>query len=128
MRKLVEFQIMRRGEACAEEVSRVKALDAYHALESYRREHPEARMGYYAIRPAKPSGEMLHVLQLASQQGANIHWVPLVDGKGSQSRTVGRGLTVEACQRRGWLDYQGNLTPLGRTVRNEAEEKLARVS
>lgn len=63
----------------------------------------------------KPSGEILHVLRLASRQGTDIHWVPLVDGKGSQSRTVGRSMTVEACRRHGWLDGD-NLTQAGREL------------
>lgn len=73
--------------------------------------------------PKHPSGQMLHVLQLASRQGTNIWYVPLVDGKGSQSRTVGRGLTIEACQRHGWLDREGALTDAGRQVLVAAEER-----
>jgi hypothetical protein len=63
------------------------------------------------------SGEILHVLALASRQGTDIWWVPLVDGKGSQSRTVGRHATIATCWRHGWLERNtSNLTPEGRAI------------
>lgn len=52
----------------------------------------------------KPSVYQLHVLRLA-QSGRDCTWVPLVNGKGSQSRTVGRGATVAHCVHAGWLIY-----------------------
>jgi hypothetical protein len=78
---------------------------------------------FFARLAAPPSAEQLHVLDLASRQGTDIGYVPLVDGKGSQSRTVGRGLTIEACQRRGWLDRAGALTDAGRQVLVATEER-----
>jgi len=71
-------------------------------------------------RKPRLSHEMAHVLELASQQGTDISWAPLVNGKGSQSRTVGRSLTIEACRRHGWLTWDGkrshDLTQAGREV------------
>lgn len=77
---------------------------------------PEEKRKLRARVRAKPTPDMLYVLGLARQQGADLFYVPLVDGKGSQSRTVGRSLTVEACQRHGWLDARLNLTAAGRAV------------
>jgi hypothetical protein len=124
MRRPADFLIMRHGERQAEVVATVRAFTAPIALEVHRRENPDHRLGFYAVREAKPSAEMLYVLDLASQQGTNIGWVPLVDGKGSQSRTVGRGATIEACRRRGWLDRGGNLTQVGREVRAAERTRL----
>ncbi|USN14004.1 hypothetical protein KABACHOK_01680 [Brevundimonas phage vB_BpoS-Kabachok] len=50
----------------------------------------------------RASAEQLHVLTLA-REGRDCTWAPLVNGKGSQSRTVGRGNTVSTCMRNGWL-------------------------
>lgn len=74
------------------------------------------------IAPRQPSAQMLFVLQIAAQ-GGDIRYVRLVDGKGSQSRTVGRGLTIEACQRHGWLDRAGALTDAGRRMVQAAERR-----
>lgn len=63
----------------------------------------------------RPSPQQLHVLRLASRQGTDIWYVPLVDGKGSQSRTVGRGATIMTLRRKGWLDGDA-LTQAGREV------------
>jgi hypothetical protein len=76
--------------------------------------------------PSVPSETQAHVLGLASRQGADIWWVPLVDGKGSQSRTVGRSLTIEACQRHGWLDRDGNLLQAGREAYARWEARFER--
>lgn len=61
---------------------------------------------------------MAHVLELSTRQGADLFRVPLVDGKGSQSRTVGRAATVAACVKHGLLtsrpDYA--LTDYGRSA------------
>lgn len=76
--------------------------------------------------PSIPSDTMAHVLTLARQQGVDLWRVPLVDGKGSQSRTVGRSLTIEACQRHGWLDRAGNLTQAGREALARYEARAAR--
>lgn len=51
---------------------------------------------------SRMSGAVHHVMTLA-MAGHDVTWVPLVDGKGSQSRTVGRGATISTCRRRGWL-------------------------
>lgn len=60
------------------------------------------------------SPQMAHVLTLARDQGADLWRVPLVDGKGSQSRTVGRQNTIATLQHRGLLDADGKLTEAGR--------------
>lgn len=73
----------------------------------------------------KLSPQMAHVLALARQQGRSIHHVPLVDGKGSQSRTVGRSLTIEALQRHGMLDRDHQITPAGRAASAAFEERVA---
>lgn len=113
--KNFEFLVMRRDNTAAVQIASYRARNGAGAFAQFFAEHPNAqRMGLHVVRKAKPSGEMMHVLDLASRQGTDIHWVPLVDGKGSQSRTVGRSLTIEACQRRGWLDYTCNLTQSGR--------------
>lgn len=56
----------------------------------------------------KVSATQLHVLKLA-QAGHDCAWVPLVNGKGSQSRTVGRNVTVSFCVHAGWLIYDSVL-------------------
>lgn len=77
--------------------------------------------------PPRLSHEMAYVLRLATQQGADIWWVPLVDGKGSQSRTVGRGLTIEALWRHGWIERgTANPTPEGRAMLVAYDERWAR--
>jgi hypothetical protein len=75
---------------------------------------------------------MYHVLTLALA-GQDCTYVPLVDGKGSQSRTVGRGVTVSECVRRGWLVWnptagwqnrgQHELTDAGRAILAERTER-----
>lgn len=70
---------------------------------------------------------MADVLETASKQGANIWYVPLVGGKGSQSRTVGRGLSIATCWRHGWLERgTANLTDAGREVLNAYREREAK--
>lgn len=82
-----------------------------------------------ASKKPRLSHEMAHVLNLARQQGRDIYWVPLVDGKGSQSRTVGRGMTIETCIRHGWLSrlaerpYTISLTEAGRAIITAYNEK-----
>lgn len=80
----------------------------------------------FARLASKPSAEQLHVLDLASRQGSDIGYVPLVNGKGSQSRTVGRGATIDSCIRRGWLDRDGNITQAGREARAAENERQGR--
>jgi|GEM_PF-6343673 len=76
----------------------------------------------------KPSYEMMHVLTMASRQGTDIWHVPLVNGKGSQSRTVGRSLTIEACWRHGWLERgTSNLTQAGREALHAETERKERL-
>lgn len=74
--------------------------------------------------PSVPSDTQAHILHLASKQGADIWWVPLVDGKGSQSRTVGRHATISACKRYGWLDADDNLTQAGREARDRYDVRF----
>lgn len=105
----------------------VKATISAGALLAYWkandiRDNREQRAYYARVKP-RMSGEQAHVLNLARQQGANIHWVPLVDGKGSQSRTVGRGATVDSCIRHGWLDGDYKLTQAGREAIAAYNEK-----
>jgi hypothetical protein len=76
--------------------------------------------------PSCPSETQAHVLGLASRQGADIWWVPLVDGKGSQSRTVGRDATIQSCIRYGWLDKEGGLTQPGREAYAKWEARFER--
>lgn len=63
------------------------------------------------------SAQVLHVLQLVAA-GRDPTWVPLVNGKGSQARTVGRGVTVSTAVRDGLLKrgegWTYSLTPAGR--------------
>lgn len=57
------------------------------------------------------SPEMIHVLKLI-ESGDDPTWVPLVNGKGSQSRTVGRGATLDAAERAGliiWRNRHGRV-------------------
>lgn len=70
------------------------------------------------------SPAIIHVLELA-KKGADIWWVPLVDGKGSQSRTVGRQNTIYTAQRHGWLDQHDKLTPAGEVVLDEQQQRAA---
>lgn len=129
--KLTTWNIMRRATdtAPAELIEQVKVQTRFgwNAVAFYVAHHPGTSSvgegSVYAVRPPRMSPEMAHVLTLAREQGRDIGWVPLVDGKGSQSRTVGRGLTIEACQRHGWLDRKCNLTPAGRQAINAWEEK-----
>ncbi len=118
MRRLAPFKIMYRDRTQALCVERVRAFTARQAVDTFLGENPNPgeRMQHYAVRDSKPSAEMLHVLNLARRQGAVIGWVPLVNGKGSQSRTVGRQLTIEACRRHGWLNYEDQLTIQGREI------------
>lgn len=51
------------------------------------------------------SAPILDVLRLI-KDGRDPTWVPLVDGKGSQSRTVGRGLTLSTARRRGLIVHE----------------------
>jgi primosomal replication protein N len=108
-------------------MAEVKASSTAAALLSYWEskgihENQEQRQYYARLKP-RMSGEQAHVLNLARRQGTNIHWVPLVDGKGSQSRTVGRGATIEACQRHGWLNGECLLTQAGREAIAAYNEK-----
>ncbi|USN14701.1 hypothetical protein PAPPERLAPAPP_03320 [Brevundimonas phage vB_BpoS-Papperlapapp] len=48
----------------------------------------------------------MHVLKLL-ESGNDPSWVPLVNGRGSQSRTVGRGATLSAAERAGFIVWQG---------------------
>ncbi|AXQ68841.1 hypothetical protein HOU00_gp284 [Caulobacter phage CcrPW] len=68
------------------------------------------------------SPQIIHVLELA-EKGRDIWWVPLVDGKGSQSRTVGRQNTIYTAQRHGWLDKDDKLTPAGKIVLAEQQAR-----
>lgn len=61
------------------------------------------------------SPQVLHVLSLAAV-GRDVSYVPLVNGRGSQSRTVGRGVSVDVARRAGWLDSEYKLTDAGRTA------------
>jgi len=124
-RKPATYLIMRRDEDAAYEVGVALGYTDRQALDAhFGAWDPKVRMKHHAVRKAKPSYEMMHVLNLAREQGRNIHTVPLVDGKGSQSRTVGRMLTIEACQRRGWLDWAGNLTAAGRAAYTAEADRL----
>lgn len=79
------------------------------------------------------SPEQLHVLRLA-EAGRDCTMVPLVNGKGSQSGTVGRGATVSTCVRNGWLtwsseggwrgDGQYVLSATGREVLKAVAERM----
>lgn len=120
------FWIMQRSDdLSAIFVAEVKAYTRDDAMGAYARTRgPRCHLrDFYAVGRPRISPEIAHVLNLARRQGADIHHVPLVDGKGSQSRTVGRGLTIEACQRYGWLTPGAELTPAGRRAIAEYEEK-----
>lgn len=54
------------------------------------------------------SAAQLHVLALA-KAGRDCTYVPLVNGKGCQSRTVGRGATVSFCHHKGWIVWNPDL-------------------
>lgn len=71
------------------------------------------------------SSQIINVLSLAKKGVSDLWRPPLVDGKGSQSRTVGRMLSIEAAQRHGWLDREGKLTENGETVLAEQESRAA---
>src|SRR4051812_28274567 len=85
----------------------VKARTAREALSLYFGQNGgpshDEQIKSYAIGKPRISDEMAHVLVLAGRQGADIEYVPLVDGKGSQSRTVGRGATIGALKRHALL-------------------------
>lgn len=71
-----------------------------------------------------------NVLTLALA-GRDCTVVPLVDGKGSQSRTVGRGATISTCVRRGWLRRSPDIGHGGRglyTVTESGQAILARAA
>ncbi|UTC28183.1 hypothetical protein GURKE_01520 [Brevundimonas phage vB_BpoS-Gurke] len=67
----------------------------------------------------KASSEQLHVLNL-TKSGRDCTMVPLVNGKGSQSRTVGRGATISTCVRNGWLQWN----PAGGGWRGQGQYEL----
>lgn len=71
------------------------------------------------------SSQIINVLTLAKKGVSDLWRPPLVDGKGSQSRTVGRMLSIEAAQRHGWLDRAGKLTEAGEQVLAEQEARAA---
>lgn len=71
------------------------------------------------------SSQIINVLTLAKKGVSDLWRPPLVDGKGSQSRTVGRMLSIEAAQRHGWLDRAGKLTEAGEVVLAEQESRAA---
>jgi hypothetical protein len=129
-RRVKTFAVYRWENNEATEVGRYKVDSAPAALLAHFKaagvtdNHEQRKL--YARNATKPSAEQLHVLDIASQQGSNIAWVPLVDGKGSQSRTVGRGATIDSCVRRGWLDKGGNLTQAGREARAAEKERQGR--
>jgi hypothetical protein len=70
------------------------------------------------------SPQMAHVLTLAERKDPFIWRPPLVDGKGSQSRTVGRVATVVTCQRYGWLTRDADLTEAGATILADHRRRL----
>jgi hypothetical protein len=89
-------------------------------------------MAYATKTPTRLSAQQHHILELASKQGADLHHVPLVDGRGSQSRTVGRATTIESCVRHGWLvrdvgpNWAYTLTDTGRKMLNKARAAYER--
>lgn len=110
----------RRGDT-AHALCEVRSWQAQAALADYCKSQgmsweDQLKARLYAAPKPKVSPEMAHVLNLAREQGANISWVPLVNGKGSQSRTVGRSMTISACRRHGWLNDAGELTEAGRKL------------
>lgn len=130
MSRAKTFAVFRWENQEATEVGRYKVGSAPAALLAHFKaagvtdNHEQRKL--YARNATRPSPEQLHVLDLASRQGSDIAYVPLVDGKGSQSRTVGRGATIDSCIRRGWLDREGNLTQAGREARAAENERQGR--
>lgn len=73
----------------------------------------------------KLSPQIQEVLKLALEECPTIWWPPLVNGKGSQSRTAGRHNSIYTAIRAGWLDQDVKITPAGRAVMAAAKEQQA---